>query len=479
MDPSFLSATALSDLVRKGEIGCLELLDHFIARVERLDPRINAVVVRDFDRARERARSLDQQADKSAPLFGVPMTVKESFDVAGLPSTRGHAAAKDHRARVSSLAIRRLERVGVVIFGKTNVPVDLADWQSYNPVYGVTSNPWNTAHTPGGSSGGSAAALAAGLSGLELGTDIGGSIRVPAHFCGVFAHKTTWGLCPNFGDPATSRTAMNDLAVLGPLARSANDLGLALNAVAKPDPADTAMISMLPAPRFTALKDLRVAVWSSEPGQATDHETTGQIEALADWLEREGATVSRAARPAFDPLAAYRLYLTLLNAAWSGMASDATIAREREEAIRLLPDDMSADAIMIRAVDMTHRAWLGLNERRHVIRRAWNAFFHEWDVLLCPTIATPAMAHRQDGQTWERRITIDGQEIAYNDQLFWPGLIGGFHLPATIAPIGVSRSGLPIGVQIVGPIHGDRSTIAFAGLLEQSGYAFTPPPGWA
>jgi amidase len=155
------------------------------------------------------------------------------------------------------------------------------------------------------------------------------------------------------------------------------------------------------------------------------------------------------------------------------------IAREREAATRLPPDDMSADAIMIRAVDMTHRAWLDLNERRHVIRRAWNAFFREWDVLLCPTIATPAMPHRQDAQTWERRITVDGQEIAYNDQLFWPGLSGGFHLPATIAPIGVSRSGLPMGVQIVGQIHGDRSTIAFAGLLEQSGYAFTPPPDWA
>ena len=477
-DVSFLSAQALAGLVRKGEIGCLELLDHFIHRTEHLNPRINAIVVQDFDRARERARALDNAREKSAPLFGVPMTVKESFDVAGLPSTRGHVEAKDHRARVSGLAIRRLEEAGVVIFGKTNVPVDLADWQSYNPVYGATSNPWNTAHTPGGSSGGSAAALAAGLTGLELGTDIGGSIRVPAHYCGVFGHKPTWGICPNFGDPATSRTAMNDIAVLGPLARSAADLRLVLDAVARPDPADTAMVPVLPSPRFTSLKDLRIAVWSSQPGQPTERKTTEAIEALADHLERDGATVSRTARPEFDPLDAYRLYLTLLNAAWSGTASDAVIAREIAEAAKLPPDAMTADAIMIRGAGMTHRTWFGLNERRHTIRRAWNAFFRDWDVLLCPVISTSAMPHRQDGETWERRIVVEGVEMAYNDQLFWPGLTCGFHLPATVAPIGRTTAGLPIGVQIAGPIHGDRTTIAVAGLLEQAGLGFAAPPGW-
>jgi amidase len=475
---SFLSAQALAHLVRNGEIGCLELLDHFIGRTELLNARINAIVVRDFDRARERARSMDNAADKSGPLFGVPMTVKESFDVAGLPSTRGHLESKDHRASVSGLAIRRLEDAGVVIFGKTNVPVDLADWQSYNPVYGATSNPWNTAHTPGGSSGGSAAALAAGLTGLELGTDIGGSVRVPAHYCGVFGHKPSWGICPNFGDPATSRTAMNDIAVLGPLARSAADLRLVLDAVARPDPADTAMVPTLPSPRFGNLKDLRVAVWSNEPGQPTERETTDAIDDLADRLEREGATVSRAARPAFDPAEAYNLFLTLLNAAWSGTSSDAAVARDLAAAAKCPADDMSADAIMVRGAGMTHRTWLGLNERRHVVRRAWNAFFRDCDVLLCPPISTSALPHRQDGQTWERRIAIDGTEIAYNDQLFWPGIVGGFHLPATIAPIGRTRAGLPIGVQIAGPSHGDHATIAVADLLEQAGFGFVPPPGW-
>src|SRR4051794_9636721 len=169
MDPTFLSAGELAGMTRSRRIGCLELLDHFIARVEHLDGPINAVVVRDYDRARARARALDNASDRSAPLFGVPMTVKESFDVEGLPTTRGHEAAKDHRATVSTLPVRRLEAAGAVIFGKTNVPVDLADWQSYNGLYGATANPWNLAHTPGGSSGGSAAALAAGLCALEIG----------------------------------------------------------------------------------------------------------------------------------------------------------------------------------------------------------------------------------------------------------------------------------------------------------------------
>ncbi len=478
MDPTFLSATRLADLVRTRKLGAVELLDHFIARTEQQDSRINAVVVRDFDRARARARSLDSQADKMAPLFGVPTTVKESFDVAGLPTTRGHMAAKDTPCRVSATSIRRLEAAGAVIFGKTNVPVDLADWQSYNPVYGVTSNPWNTAHTPGGSSGGSAAALAAGLTGIEIGSDIGGSIRVPAHFCGVFGHKPTFGLLPNYGDPATSSAAGTDIAVIGPMARSAADLAVAMDVLAGPDPDETGMTINLPPPRFSGLKNLRVAVWAEQPGQVTETETTTALLALADALERQGVTVSRAARPPFDPAEAYHLYLRLLDTAWSGRTSDEVVERRRQRLATLPAQANSADDIMLRTVGMTHRAWLGLNEQRFKWRRAWTAFFQEWDVLLCPAFGTAALPHRQDGEPWQRRIAIEGREIAYNDLLFWPGLTGGYHLPGTVVPIGTTKAGLPLGVQIAGPIHGDRTTIAAAVLLEQAGYGFKPPPGW-
>lgn len=480
MDPSFLPAWRLAELTRSGAIGCLELLDHFVARTGRLDARLNAVVVKDIERARARARALDQgrRAD-GGPLFGVPMTVKESFDIAGLPTTRGHAELRDHRADQDALAVERLVRAGAVVFGKTNVPVDLADWQSYNPLYGATNNPWDVAHTPGGSSGGSAAACAAGFGGLELGSDIGGSIRVPAHYCGLFGHKPTWNLVPLRGTAPSDIGAVTDIAVSGPLARSARDLAIAMEVLAGPDADETGLTVTLPPPRTTRLADLRFAVWAQEPGQPTDPETVALLGQLADHLAQQGATVSRTARPAFDPAEALQLYLTLLDCAWSGRLTEERMAERRTARAQLSPDDTSADAVMLRAVDLTHRDWLKLNERRLVIRRAWSAFFRDWDMLLCPVIATPALPHMQQGTTWERRITVDGQTIAYNDMLFWPGLTCGFHLPASVAPLGQSRGGLPIGVQIAGPIGGDRTTIAAAAALEASWRAFTPPPGFA
>jgi amidase len=313
---------------------------------------------------------------------------------------------------------------------------------------------------------------------MELGTDIGGSIRVPAHYCGLFGHKPTWGMIPNYGDPATSSAAGTDIAVAGPITRSASDLAVALDVLAGPDPDESGLTLNLPAPRFTSLRGMRIAVWAQQDGQATDAQTVRKIEALADHLEREGAVVSRTARPAFDPTQAYHLYLRLLDTAWSARLTEETLARQRTRAAAATDSDTSADGIMVRMVDVPHRVWLGLNERRFQWRRLWSAFFREWDVLLCPVIATPALPHRQDGQTWERRIAIEGREMAYNDMLFWPGLTCGYHLPASVVPLGVGPGGLPIGVQIAGPIYGDRVTIEAAALLEQAGFGFKPPPGW-
>jgi amidase len=301
---------------------------------------------------------------------------------------------------------------------------------------------------------------------------------VPAHYCGVFGHKPTWALCPTYGDPATSPAAPTDISVLGPIARSAADLAVALEVLAGPDPGETGLTYNLPAPRTTALRELRVAVWSHEQGQETDAELVAKLDELAAFMEREGATVSRTARPPFAAVDAYQLYLKLLDAAWSGRLTEQQLSDKRAGAARRAPDDMSADAIMVRGVDMTHRTWLGLNEQRAKYRRAWSAFFQEWDVLLCPPIATAALPHMQDGNTWERTMTVNGRTIAYNDMLFWPGLTCGYHLPASIAPLGFARSGLPLGVQIVGPIYGDRTTIAVAGVLEQAWLGFTPPEGW-
>ncbi len=479
MDVAFFPAWRLAELTRAGKIGCLELLDHCIARVERLDNRINAVVVRDFERARARARWLDQNgAAKSAPLFGVPMTVKECFDLKGHPTTWGFAERQEHRAECDALAVHRIETAGAVVFGKTNVPVALGDWQTYNPVYGTTANPWDPARTPGGSSGGGAAAVAAGFSGLEIGTDIGGSIRVPAHFCGIFGHKPTWGLCPMRGYSMVNAAAPVDISVLGPLARSARDLRLALDALAGPDPLDTRMTLNLPEPRARKLRDFRIAVWPQESGQATSYQTMTAIEELAAQLEREGAEVSRVARPDFNPVEAYRIYVTLVEAALSARDSEEELARKRAAKAQLTADDMSTNAMSLRATDMTHHEWLRSNEQRHKIRRAWAAFFEEWDVLLCPAFAVPALPHMQEGATWERSYSVDGGNIAYNDMLFWSGITGAYHLPSSVAPIGRSSEGLPIGVQIVGPLYGDRTTIEVAALIEQAGHAFIAPPGW-
>jgi len=262
------------------------------------------------------------------------------------------------------------------------------------------------------------------------------------------------------------------------MGRSAADLAVVLEVMAGPDPDETALSITLPPPRFNSLKDLRVAVWAEQPGQATDSETVAKLHELADALQRQGATVSRNARPAFDAAEAYALYLRLLDAGWSGRVTDEVVQAKRQRAAGLADSDMSADAVMVRMVEVTHRAWLGLNEQRFKWRRAWSAFFRDWDVLLCPVIATAALPHRQDGQTWERRITIEGQEMAYNDMLFWPGLTGGYHLPGTVAPLGITKSGLPLGVQIAGPLYGDRATIAAAALLEKAWLGFKPPPGW-
>jgi amidase len=479
MDP-FLPAWRMAEMTRSGKIGCLELLDHQLDRVARHDGSLNAIVVRDFECARGKARALDNSPDRRGALFGVPMTVKESFDLRGHPTSWGFSHLRDHRAETDALAVQRLEQAGAIVFGKTNVPVALSDWQSFNPIYGATNNPWDLGRTPGGSSGGAAAAVAAGFSALEMGSDIGGSIRVPAHYCGVFGHKPSWGLVSPRGHTTTNAAAMTDISVVGPLARSARDLEIALGIVEGPDPAETGMRMMLPAPRTTEASALRIAVWSHEPGRPTSQETVVLIEQAARCLADRGAQVDFTARPAIDPTEAYHLYLTLLDAALSSRLPPLQIARRRAHMAELKADDQSANAVMLRATGMEHGVWLALNERRVRMRRAWSAFFQDWDVLLCPVIATPAFLHQQDGDMLSMRpLIVDGEPMPYAEQLFWPGITCGFHLPATIAPLGLSADGLPIGVQIAGPLFGDRSTLAVARILEEEWRGFHSPPLFA
>ena len=480
---AFESATALSAKLRAREIGCLELLEHHLARVERHNPALNAIVVLDVERARERARAADAALARGelwGVLHGLPMTVKEAFDVAGLPTTWGVPEYRDHRPERNALLVDRLLAAGAVPFGKTNVPFRLTDWQTFNEVYGTTSNPWDLSRAPGGSSGGSAAALAAGLAPLEIGSDIGGSIRNPAHFCGVCGHKPSYGAVPQDGHWMPGWIAPPDLNVCGPLARTPEDLALALDVIAGPSAMDAPGWHLdLPAPRRSALQDFRVAVMLDDPNCAVDRAITDRIQRVADRLARLGARVDDRVRPDLDTARAFRLFLQLLRAITTASLPAESFEQARRDAAALAPDDDSYLARVARATVQPYRDWFLADEERWQMRVRWAAFFEEWDVLLCPAAASPAFPHDQERPRPERRIEVNGRLESYNDQLFWAGLFGMAYLPSTVIQAGQAPSGLPVGVQIVGPYLGDRTTLELARLLGREIGGFTPPPGYA
>jgi amidase len=407
------------------------------------------------------------------------MTVKESFNVAGWPTTWGLEEHKRNIAQQDALAVARLKAAGAIVFGKTNVPVLLADWQSFNPIYGTTNNPWDLLRTPGGSSGGSAAALAAGLTGLELGSDIGASIRNPAHYCGVYGHKPTWSLCSPRGHSLPGGAHPGDIAAIGPLARSASDLKLALDAIAGPDEIEGAgWQPALQKPKLASLRKLRVAVMPSHSTAEVDASVSGAIERLAGALARKGAKVSDTARPDFNPDEAHKVYLALLRSATAARQLPHHVVLWERLAEERLATDMSYEAQAARANVMRHKEWLGWSNRRHLMRLAWAEFFRDWDVLLCPPAATPAFPQNQKGERWERMIDVNGKPQPSTTQMFWAGYSGMCLLPSTIAPIELAGGRLPVGVQIVGPQYGDYRTIEVARLIEKEYFAFTPPPGY-
>jgi len=480
MNTAFWSATKLAAALRAKKIGALELFDLYAARIRQHNRALNAICVMDLEAGRKAARAADRAKGRKGPLHGVPMTVKESFDVAGWPTTWGMPENKGNVARRDALAVERLKRAGAVVFGKTNVPVLLADWQSFNPIYGTTNNPWDLTRTPGGSSGGSAAALAAGLTGLELGSDIGASIRNPAHYCGVYGHKPTWGICSSRGHALPGSAHPGDITSIGPLARSAEDLRLALSLIAGPDEVDGAGWKLaLPRRALASFRGLRVAVMPSHPTAEVDATVSGAIERLASALAKRGAKVSDKARPGFEPAEAHRVYLALLRAATSNRQLPQHV--ELWEALsKTRPrEDPSYEGQAAHANVMRHKEWLGWSNRRHQMRLLWAEFFKSWDALLCPTAATPAFPHMQDGERWERMVEVNGRPQPSTTQMFWAGYSGMCLLPSTVAPIELSGGRLPVGVQIVGPQHGDYQTIEVARLIEKNYFAFTPPPGFA
>ncbi len=480
----YLSATALITALASKAVSSSELVDSAIARIEAIDGKINAVVARDFAAARKAATAADEALARGErrPLLGLPMTVKEQFNVVGLPTTWGDPKSRDWRPTADALAVTRLKAAGAIILGKTNVPRQLTDWQSFNEIHGTTNNPWDVTRTPGGSSGGSAAALAAGYVALELGSDIGGSLRAPAHYCGIFAHKPSLNLIPlrGAGPPGTPSLLplRDDLMVVGPMARGATDLALALKVLAGPDELTDGIgyRLALPSARHSKLKDFRVLLIDTHPLCQTAKSVMAAMDGLAGRLVKAGCAVSRASPLLPDLARTTRNYMQLLTAVFATDLPPDIRQIVEDAAKALSPDDESLAAYRLRGLTMTHPDWVRANRVRSAIRQQWHLLFQEFDIVLCPAMPTPAFPHDHSPQR-ARLLDIDGRKILYDDQIVWAAIATLFGLPATVAPIDRSETGLPIGVQIIGDYLEDRTTIAFAALLEQEFGGFVPPPG--
>ena len=437
-------ALATAAAIRAGKLSVAEAVDAAITRAGRLDAEIDALAVPDFERACAAAKAMDAEGPgDNQPLFGVPMTIKESFDVAGLPTTWGHPRFKDMIAPQDALLVQRLKAAGAVIIGKTNVPVDLTDWQSFNPVYGRTLNPHNPDRSPGGSSGGSAAAVASGIVPCDYGTDIGGSVRVPAHFCGVWGHKTTWGLVPKTGHdhPAMSRqagfvaAADGPLSIAGPLARNAADLAVLVEVGAE-----------FPLRRRAKpLKDCRLLAITQLPGAPVDESVLAPTEAALETLAPAGVRIDRASDLLPDQALHYRSYLKMMNITMSGGAP--------------APDGKVASAA----------DWFALMNAQATCIAQWEALFAEYDFVLAPPAPVLAVPH-SDKAVFRGTITVNGKEEPGGSGLVWSGMATFPGLPATIVPIGSGTylgAELPCGMQVIGRRWSDLDCIAAAEAIGQ------------
>ena len=453
----FKSATQLTIAIRRGEITSLDLLNLYLDRIQRYNDDINAVVALDITAARARAAEADKalaQGQEWGPLHGLPMTVKDVFEVAGMPTTSGDPKLREYVPKRNAIAVQRLIDAGAIIFGKTNVPYHALDIQSYNDIYGTTNNPWDLSRTPGGSSGGSAAALAAGFTPLELGSDLGGSVRFPAHYTGVFGHKTTFGIVPRYGHipPMPGRVPPDvmpaiPLWVVGPLARSADDLELSLGVLTTPGSVDESHNRPeLLQPRRQKFKDYRVAVWftDSYPAAEIDTEVLAILQKTVGKLRSAGLDIDEEARPDISLYQMNFIHGQIVNHLLMGSLP--------------LPE------------------WL--MSRQKEIQAMWAPFFEQYDVLLAPVSLTVAFPHDHNGTILTRSLEVNGKEKPMLSNMTWTRIAVVSGLPATVAPVGFNNSGLPVGIQIIGARLEDRTTIAFAKGLSKLTGGFIAPPGY-
>jgi amidase len=456
-------------------VSSAELLKAALARHEQTHADLNAVVAVSLERALEHADALDEmraRREPLGPLAGLPMTVKDTLDVVGLPASSGLKHLRQRQAE-DAAAVKLAKAAGVVIWGKTNTPVMAGDWQTFNGLYGTTNNPWDGSRTTGGSSGGAAAALAAGVTALEIGSDIGGSLRVPASFCGVYSHKPTWGLVDQRGHvpPSPGSWSERDLNVVGPMARSARDLRLLMSVLGG------GLIAPKAAP--AELKGAKIALWLDEPSFPLDPEARAVIEVLANQLIDAGAEVTAIASPVHMPtlLGAYQVLLggvlgeDMPEAALKGMERLRGLARWQMSR----GAGPTSSAAMALAYTATHREWMAADAVRNRLRHEMGEVIGRFDAILAPI--TPVTAFPHDHRPFPKRSlkTSDGEVIPYPSMLNWISLATALHLPATAIPAGIAADGLPVGVQLIGPLGGDAKMLALAQAIEENVRAFTPP----
>lgn len=476
-----MTATEAVALLAQGSLGSEELLDAQLARVDRFNGEINAVVAFDIERARARCREADAASaagESWGDLHGLPMTIKDSFETEGLVTTSGAPELANHVPTTDADGVALLKDAGAIVFGKTNLPIYAGDIQSFNDVYGLTRNPWDLDRTVGGSSGGAAAGLAAGFSLLELGSDIGGSIRCPAHYCGVAGIKPSWWVLSRRGHipGAPGAMAPTDLTVSGPMGRSVADLELAMRALTARSVFGVPGAS-LPAASANVqqLEGCRVALWRDDDVGPVSAATRHVFDALGGELEQAGAHVRTDVRPATNGEEWFAWYCELLIAAMASRFDEATI--ELMTAVAASGDAEATDPSLAsaRGATMSHTRWLELDERRHRLIRDWEALFDEVDIVLAPVAPGAAFPH-DEAPMMGRVLDIDGVAVPALLHLYWAGLATLPYLPSTVVRAGNDESGLPIGVQVIAPRWADRSTLAFARHVEQIAGGFVPPP---
>jgi amidase len=462
----------LTDLCAK-KISARELLKEHVARNEPLQKRLNAVVATDLARAEKDAAAIDDARARGktlGPLAGLPMTIKDGLDVEGMPAVCGNPAYADRDKNCAdATVVKRARAAGAIIWGKTNVPLQLGDFQTFNAVYGTTNNPYDVTRTPGGSSGGAAAALATDVTPLEIGSDIGGSLRHPANYCGVMSVKPTWNALDPRGHipPAPHAYMERDFNVVGPMARNGEDLKLLWS-----------VLRGTPAVARRDIRNARVAVWDEEPGWALASDVRAALGRAADALSRAGAKVERT-KPQISGEALMQVYTALLTAAIIPDFPQEMVATFEETR----PADLKAaregkldafGAYRLR-FSISHREVLSLMVRRQAMKDKLAEFFASHDAILMPVGMVPPFKHVQDIPFQDRMLDVDGKSVAYADMLNWIAPATALHAPSIAVPAGQTRSGLPVGVQIVGPWHGEDRLFDYAAAIEEALGGFTPP----